>query len=287
MYLATTFTSAAGKGESLFLRTRLSLADYRAMLRQQREKSRSAAPISQSSMEADVEKTVTEASGKKVQTISVTQPRTSALVNPAMTKKTAEPVVAQEVDDQNGQPGLQIPVEKINFIINGKQSQASKLKQFLANGESNLFKITGNTIDVVPAKKFSGKTAPIKLSVTTVNGDQHIVNYVTSILKPAIVRSRDDQKKEQVVFMAGKDQYSLKNAGVRQVFFTKDGNNTTVVNVTANGQTVAEAEIEPETGVINLVQLAKYSGQLDEVPVAIYLQDNQVITYQYQPKFLN
>ena len=262
----------------------MSLADYRSMLREQLENGQSAASNNELTTEPDVQQTVTESAGKKIQTISITQSQTPALVNPAAVKAKADQVVAKEIDGQDGGKVLQIPVREIHFVINGKQSNASKLKQFLANGESNLFKIVGNTINVVPATGFSGKVAPVKLSVTTVNGDRHTVDYVTTILKPAVVHSADHQK-DQVVFHAGDTDVPLKKANVQQVFFTKDGSNTTIINVTANGQTVGEAQIDPATGEINLVQLSGYTGQLDEITVLIYLKDNQVVKCSYQPAF--
>lgn len=284
LFVATAFTSATGEGEPLSLRAKMSLADYRSMLREQLENGQSAASNNELTTEPDVQQTVTESAGKKIQTISITQPQTPALVNPAAVKAKADQVVAKEIDGQDGEKVLQIPVREIHFVINGKQSNASKLKQFLANGESNLFKIVGNTINVVPATGFSGKVAPVKLSVTTVNGDQHTVDYVTTILKPAVVHSADHQK-DQVVFHAGDTDVPLKKANVQQVFFTKDGSNTTIINVTANGQTVGEAQIDPATGEINLVQLSGYTGQLDEITVLIYLKDNQVVKCSYQPAF--
>lgn len=279
LFVATAFTSA-----TLSLRAKMSLADYRSMLREQLENGQSAASNNELTTEPDVQQTVTESAGKKIQTISITQPQTPALVNPAAVKAKADQVVAKEIDGQDGEKVLQIPVREIHFVINGKQSNASKLKQFLANGESNLFKIVGNTINVVPATGFSGKVAPVKLSVTTVNGDQHTVDYVTTILKPAVVHSADHQK-DQVVFHAGDTDVPLKKANVQQVFFAKDGSNITIINVTANGQTVGEAQIDPATGEINLVQLSGYTGQLDEITVLIYLKDNQVVKCSYQPAF--
>ncbi|WP_242335232.1 hypothetical protein [Limosilactobacillus urinaemulieris] len=284
LFVATAFTSATGEGEPLSLRTKMSLADYRSMLRQQLEDAQSAVSNNELSTEPDVQQTTTESAGKKIQTISITQPQTPALVNPAAVKAKVDQVVAKEVDDQDGEKFLQIPIREIHFVINSKQSNASKLKQFLANGESNLFKIMGNAINVVPAKQFSGKVAPVKLSVTTVNGDRHTVDYVTTILKPAIAYSADHQK-DQVVFRAGNTDVPLKKANVQQVFFAKDGNNTTIINVTANGQTVGEAQIDPATGEINLVQLSGYTGQLDEITVLIYLKNNQVVKCSYQPVF--
>ena len=254
------------------------------MLREQLENDQSAASNNELTTEPDVQQTVTESAGKKIQTISITQPQTPALVNPAAVKAKVEQVVAKEIDGQDGERVLQIPVREIHFVINGKQSNASKLKQFLANGESNLFKIVGNAINVVPANGFSGKVAPVKLSVTTVNGDRHTVDYVTTILKPAVIHSADHQK-DQVVFHAGDTDVPLKKANVQQVFFTKDDSNTTIINVTANGQTVGEAQIDPATGEINLVQLSAYTGQLDEITVLIYLKDNQVVKCSYQPAF--
>ena len=277
LFVATAFTTATGEGEPLSLRTKMSLADYRSMLREQLENAQSAVPNNELSTEPDVQQTTTESTGKKIQTISITQPQTPALVNPASVKAKVDQVVAKEVDGQDGEKFLQIPIK-------GKQSNASKLKQFLANGESNLFKIMGNAINVVPAKQFSGKVAPVKLSVTTVNGDRHTVDYVTTILKPAINYSADHQK-DQVVFRAGNTDVSLKKANVQQVFFAKDGSNTTIINVTTNGQTVGEAQIDPATGEINLVQLSGYTGQLDEITVLIYLKDNQVVKCSYQPVF--
>lgn len=284
LFVATAFTSATGEGEPLSLRTKMSLADYRSMLRQQLEDSQSAVSNNELSTEPNVQQTTTESAGKKIQTISITQPQTPALVNPAAVKAKVNQAVAKEVDDQDGEKFLQIPIREIHFVINGKQTNASKLKQFLANGESNLFKIMGNAINVVPAKQFSGKVAPVKLSVTTVNGDRHTVNYVTTILKPAIAYSADHQK-DHVVFRAGNTDVPLKKANVQQVFFAKDGNNTTIINVTANGQTVGEAQIDSVTGEINLVQLSGYTGQLDEITVLIYLKDNQVVKCSYQPVF--
>lgn len=284
LFVATAFTSATGEGEPISLRTKMSLADYRSMLRQQLEDSQSAVSNNELSTEPNVQQTTTESAGKKIQTISITQPQTPALVNSAAVKAKVNQAVAKEVDDQDGEKFLQIPIREIHFVINGKQSNASKLKQFLANGESNLFKIMGNAINVVPAKQFSGKVAPVKLSVTTVNGDRHTVNYVTTILKPAIAYSADHQK-DHVVFRAGNTDVPLKKANVQQVFFAKDGNNTTIINVTANGQTVGEAQIDSVTGEINLVQLSGYTGQLDEITVLIYLKDNQVVKCSYQPVF--
>lgn len=284
LFVATAFTSATGEGEPLSLRAKMSLADYRSMLREQLENGQSAASNNELSTEPDVQQTVTESAGKKIQTISITQPQTPALVNPAAVKAKVDQVVAKEIDGQDGEKVLQIPVREIHFVINGKQSNASKLKQFLANGESNLFKIVENAINVVPANGFSGKVAPVKLSVTTVNGDRHTVDYVTTILKPTVVHSADHQK-DQVVFHAGDTDVPLKKANVQQVFFTKDGSNTTIVNVTANGQTVGEAQIDPATGEINLVQLSGYTGQLDEITVLIYLKYNQVVKCSYQPVF--
>ena len=284
LFVATAFTSATGEGEPHSLRAKMSLADYRSMLREQLENGQSAASNNELTTEPDVQQTVTESAGKKIQTISITQPQTPALVNPAAVKAKVEQVVAKEIDGQDGERVLQIPVREIHFVINGKQSNASKLKQFLANGESNLFKIVGNAINVVPANGFSGKVAPVKLSVTTVNGDRHTVDYVTTILKPAVIHSADHQK-DQVVFHAGDTDVPLKKANVQQVFFTKDDSNTTIINVTANGQTVGEAQIDPATGEINLVQLSAYTGQLDEITVLIYLKDNQVVKCSYQPAF--
>ena len=284
LFVATAFTSATGEGEPLSLRAKMSLADYRSMLREQLENGQSAASNNELTTEPDVQQTVTESAGKKIQTISITQPQIPALVNPAAVKAKVEQVVAKEIDGQDGERVLQIPVREIHFVINGKQSNASKLKQFLANGESNLFKIVGNAINVVPANGFSGKVAPVKLSVTTVNGDRHTVDYVTTILKPAVIHSADHQK-DQVVFHAGDTDVPLKKANVQQVFFTKDDSNTTIINVTANGQTVGEAQIDPATGEINLVQLSAYTGQLDEITVLIYLKDNQVVKCSYQPAF--
>lgn len=283
-FIATAKTAVTGKGEPLVLHTKMSLADYQSLVHERRESASSAAANSDLSAKPQVTKTETESDGKKIQTIAVTQGRTAALVNPAALKKHGDQVVAHEVDDQAGQTSLEIPVSEVWFIVNGKRAKASKLKQFLAGGESNLFKIDANSIDVVPAKGFSGEIAPVKLGVTTVNGDQHVVNYVTTIWQPTVVASAEQQK-AQITLVAGDDKLPLAKANVQQVFFTKDDSNTTIVNVTANGQTVGEAQIDPATGEINLVRLTDYSGQLDDITVSIYLKYNQVIRCNYQPTF--
>jgi hypothetical protein len=278
-FVAVATTSLDGKGSPISLRAKLSLADYQAMLQKEEDQ-----PQSQAKDESTkpVVTKKTNAAGEEVQTITVNQARIPALVNPQRANKHDSHMAAQVVDTSDG-PELKIPVRKVRFVINGKSSSASKLKQFLPNGESNLFKIVGDTINVVPAKDFSGEIMPIKLAVTTVNGDSHEVDYVTRILKPVVTYADDSHDRAQVSLKGSNQQIALKDAGVQQVFFTKDGNNTTVINVTANGQTVAEAQVDPTSGEIKLVRLSDYAGQLDKVILSLYLADNQVVTCQYQP----
>lgn len=277
-FVAVATTSLDGKGSPISLRAKLSLADYQAMLHKEDDQPQSQAK-DESTKPVVTKKTN---AAEEVQTITVNQVRIPALVNPQRANKHDSQVAAQVVDTSDG-PELKIPVREVHFVINGKSSSASKLKQFLPNGESNLFKIVEDTINVVPAKDFSGEITPIKLAVTTVNGDSHEVNYVTRILKPVVTYADDSHDHAQVSLMGSNQQIALKDAGVQQVFFTKDGSNTTVINVTANGQTVAEAQIDPTSGEIRLVRLSDYAGQLDKVILSLYLADNQVVTCQYQP----
>lgn len=121
LFVATAFTTATGEGEPLSLRTKMSLADYRSMLREQLENAQSAVPNNELSTEPDVQQTTTESTGKKIQTISITQPQTPALVNPASVKAKVDQVVAKEVNGQDGEKFLQIPIKEIHFVINGKQ----------------------------------------------------------------------------------------------------------------------------------------------------------------------
>ncbi|WP_251576277.1 hypothetical protein [Limosilactobacillus agrestimuris] len=284
LFIVATTATLTGKGQPLSLRTKMSLDDYKSMLQEQREDHSSVNTSEGSSLKPTITRSETNSAESKVQTISVSQPLIPSLVNPAAEKNHTKQIIAKEVSDDAGHSYLEVPVKEIHFIINGKESTASSLKQFSENGENNLFKVNDNEIDVVPAKNFSGETDPLKLAVTTINGDQHIVDYSTVVLKP-VVDYLADLNREQVIFQAGDEQRTLKDVGAVQAFFTKDGDNTTVVNVTANGQTVGEAQIEPETGEIKLVKLMDYSGQLDKVIVTIYLEDHQKIECDYQPKF--
>ncbi|MBB1063811.1 hypothetical protein [Limosilactobacillus fastidiosus] len=281
-FVANTVTTMTGVGQPLSIRTKMSLAEYKMMLQKQGETRSSVSAHEELSIEPTITRSETTSAGRKIQTVSVSQSPIPALVNPAVEKNNSDQVIVKKGSDDAGHPYLEIPVKVIHFIVNGKKSAASKLKQFSINGENNLFKINGNKIDVVPAKNFSGKTDPLKLAVTTVNGDQHVVDYTTVILRPVVVHSADH---DRVTFQAGNDRLTLKEAGVVQAFFSKDGDNTTIVNITANGQTVGEAQLDPETGEIKLVKLTTYSGQLDQLTVMLYLEEHQKIECNYQPEF--
>lgn len=276
-FQAVAQTSITGEGSPVILRTTMSLADYQDLIKKERADEQLAVP-SQDAPQKTIEH---DKDGNEIQRIVVKQTMIPALANPAALKH--QDIIANEVT-ADGQDYLEIPVKHLQFVIDGQPVKLQKLKRYLSAGGSNLFKIDGNCIDLNAAQNFSGPITPIDLLVTTVNGDQHLVKYKTDVYRPVVVSADGDNQSAQLIFIAGDQQLSLTKAGVRQVFFVKDGENTTVINLTANGQTVAEAQIDPESGKITIISLGDYHGVLDKIGIILYLDKNQKIKIEYEPQ---
>lgn len=282
-FTAVADTSLIGKGTPIVLHAKLTMDEYRQMLGDDFKKSATPENNELKVESKFKERTKTDSTGKKIQQISITQGQMPTLFNPAALKaRHINRMIANVVTDENDQKQLAIPVKKIQFLINGKVTDASTLKQMLPNGEMNTFKLDGTSINIDPAKDLSGETAPVRLVVTTVNGERHAVKYTAIVIKPEISYQSAD-KTAYLSFKAGDQSRTFAEVGAKQAFFTKDGNDTTVVNMTANGQTVAEAQIEPATGKIKLIPLSNYTGQLDLMAVPVYLDGNEKLMVEYQP----
>lgn len=187
----------------------------------------------------------------------------------------------------NGQPILKLPVVKLSFVVNGQETPAKVLKQKLIGGGVNTFTLTqGNKIHFQAAPGFSGQTSPIKLLVKTVNGDSHEADFTIDVAKydikgTAYIDGQRGQSKVEVV--AGKILPNMEISASQPAVFVDNNKTTTVIEVTANGERIGEAEIETDTGIITYYPERSFVGTVDPQTVCVFMKNGRKICVPYQP----
>ena len=196
-------------------------------------------------------------------------------------------ITARRLILPNGQPILELPVTKLSFVVNGQETSAKVLKQKLIGGGVNTFTLTqGNKIHFEAAAGFSGQTSPIKLLVKTANGDSHEVDFTIDVAKYDIknttyVNGQNGQSKVEVV--AGKVLPNMKISAAQPAVFVKNNKTTTVIEMTANGERIGEAEIETDTGLITYYPERSFVGTVDAQTVCVFMRNGRKICTTYQP----
>ncbi|MBB1063812.1 hypothetical protein [Limosilactobacillus fastidiosus] len=187
----------------------------------------------------------------------------------------------------DSQPILELPVTKLSFIVNGQENPAKVLKQKLLGGGVNTFTLTqGNKIHFEAADGFSGQTSPIRLLVKTANGDSHEVDFSVNVVKYDIknISYSDGQQGHSKVEAIGEDELpSMKISEVQPAVFVKDNKTTTVIEITANGERIGEAEIETDTGMITYYPERSFKGTVDPQTVCVFMQNGRKVSVKYQP----
>ncbi|WP_251576275.1 hypothetical protein [Limosilactobacillus agrestimuris] len=187
----------------------------------------------------------------------------------------------------DGQPILELPVVKLSFIVNGQENPAKVLKQKLIGGGVNTFTLThGNKIHFDAADGFSGQTSPIKMLVKTANGDTHEVDFSVNVVKYDVRNTTyiDGQQGQSKVEAVGENVLpSMKISEVQPAVFIKGDKTTTIVEMTANGERIGEAEIETDTGIITYYPERSFTGMVDPQTVCVFMQNGRRVSVKYQP----
>ena len=172
-------------------------------------------------------------------------------------------------------------------MVNGQETPAKVLKQKLIGSGVNTFTLTqGNKIHFEAASGFSGQTSPIKLLAKTANGDSHEVDFTIDVAKYDIknttyANGQNGQSKVEVV--AGKVLPNMKISAAQPAVFVKNNKTTTVIEMTANGERIGEAEIETDTGLITYYPERSFVGTVDPQTVCVFMRNGRKICTTYQP----
>lgn len=63
----------------------------------------------------------------------------------------------------------------------------------------------------------------------------------------------------------------------------KDNKTTTIMEITANGERIGEAEIETDTGLITYYPERSFVGTVDPQTVYVFMRNGRQIMVNYQP----
>lgn len=196
-------------------------------------------------------------------------------------------ITARKLILPNGQHILELPITKLNFVVNGQEVEAKVLKQKLIGGGVNTYTIVqGNKIHFQSAVGFSGQTSPIKLLVKTANGDSHEVDFTIDVAKYDIKNTtyvNGQQGESQVEAVAPVVLSKLAISAAQPAVFLKDNKTTTIIEMTANGQRIGEAEIETDTGAITYYPERSFVGTVDPQTICIFMRNGRKVMITYQP----
>ncbi|MCI2031633.1 hypothetical protein, partial [Limosilactobacillus sp.] len=188
-------------------------------------------------------------------------------------------ITARKLILPNGQHILELPITKLSFVVNGQEVEAKVLKQKLIGGGVNTYTIVqGNKIHFQSAVGFSGQTSPIKLLVKTANGDSHEVDFTIDVAKYDIKNTtyvNGQQGESQVEAVAPVVLSKLAISAAQPAVFLKNNKTTTIIEMTANGQRIGEAEIETDTGAITYYPERSFVGTVDPQTICIFMRSGR------------